>query len=73
MATGQKHKVYLLIDLEPSEKLAASTLFAGESGVDGEFVAMLRTACLKYLQDKVRAASSMTNAYRACLCLDTGV
>ncbi|OON14475.1 RNA polymerase Rpc34 subunit, partial [Opisthorchis viverrini] len=53
MSTGQKQKVYLLIDLQPSEKLAANTLFAGESGVDGEFVAILRTACLKYLQDKL--------------------
>lgn len=53
LATGQKQKVYLLIDVEPNEKIAANTLFAGESGVDGEFVAILRAACLKYLQDKV--------------------
>lgn len=53
MAIGHKQKVYLLIDLEPSDKLAANTLFAGESGVDAEFIAMLRAACLKYLQDKV--------------------
>ncbi|KAF7233695.1 hypothetical protein EG68_11417 [Paragonimus skrjabini miyazakii] len=61
MATGQKQKVYLLIDLQPSEKLAANTLFAGESGVDGEFVAMLRTACLKYLQDKTSIASNIVD------------
>ncbi|TPP64723.1 DNA-directed RNA polymerase III subunit RPC6 [Fasciola gigantica] len=61
MATGQKQKVYLLIDLEPSEKIAANTLFAGESGVDGEFVAMLRTACLKYLQDKTSSSSHLAD------------
>ncbi|CAL8078836.1 unnamed protein product [Calicophoron daubneyi] len=61
MATGQKQKVYLLIDLEPSEKLAANTLFAGESGVDGEFVAMLRAACIKYFQDKASAASNIAD------------
>lgn len=53
MAVGHKQKVYLLMELEPSEKLAANTLFAGESGVDAEFISILRTACLKYLQDKV--------------------
>ncbi|KAG5448758.1 DNA-directed RNA polymerase III subunit RPC6 [Clonorchis sinensis] len=61
MSTGQKQKVYLLIDLQPSEKLAANTLFAGESGVDGEFVAILRTACLKYLQDKTNIAANIAD------------
>ncbi|TGZ55561.1 hypothetical protein CRM22_010342 [Opisthorchis felineus] len=61
MSTGQKQKVYLLIDLQPSEKLAANTLFAGESGVDGEFVAILRTACLKYLQDKANIAANIAD------------
>lgn len=61
MATGHKQKVYLLIDLQPSEKLAANTLFAGEAGVDGEFVAMLRAACLKYLQDKTNVASNIAD------------
>lgn len=50
---GNKQKIYLLAELEPSKTLAANTLFAGESGVDVEFVAMLRTACLKYINDKV--------------------
>ncbi|BHF71966.1 DNA-directed RNA polymerase III subunit RPC6 [Sparganum proliferum] len=55
--SGNKQKIYLLAELEPSRALAANTLFAGETGVDGEFVAMLRTACLKYIQDKADAAS----------------
>lgn len=50
---GNKQKIYLLAELQPSKELAANTLFAGESGVDEEFVAMLRTACLKYINDKV--------------------
>ncbi|VDD79176.1 unnamed protein product [Mesocestoides corti] len=54
---GNKQKIYLLYEIEPSKLLAANTLFAGEAGVDGEFVAMLRTACLKYIQDKAEVAS----------------
>lgn len=50
---GNKQKIYLLAELEPSRTLAANTLFAGESGVDVEFISMLRTACLKYINDKV--------------------
>ncbi|KAL3307628.1 DNA-directed RNA polymerase III subunit RPC6, partial [Cichlidogyrus casuarinus] len=52
LSTGQKHKVYLLIDVEPSLKIATSSLFAGESGVDSEFVGVLESACLKYLHHK---------------------
>ncbi|KAM7535006.1 hypothetical protein Aperf_G00000095093 [Anoplocephala perfoliata] len=61
---GKKQKVYLLAELEPSKTLAANTLFAGESGVDVEFVAMLRTACLKYLSDKSVSASKITDPYK---------
>lgn len=57
--TGNKQKIYLLFELEPSSSLAANTLFAGEAGVDREFVAMLRTACLKYMQDKVYTLTSI--------------
>lgn len=63
--TGNKQKIYLLFELEPSQTLAANTLFAGDAGVDGEFVAMLRTACLKYIQDKVSARSNVTSLYSA--------
>ena len=49
---GSKQKIYLLAELEPSQQLAANTLFAGDSGVDSEFVEMLRAACLKYINDK---------------------
>ncbi|VEL32181.1 unnamed protein product [Protopolystoma xenopodis] len=52
-ASGQKQKVYLLYDVNPSKKLAATTLFAGENGVDVEFISMLRAAVLKYFRDKV--------------------
>ncbi|CAH8447591.1 unnamed protein product [Schistosoma intercalatum] len=61
MAVGHKQKVYLLMELEPSEKLSANTLFAGESGVDAEFISILRTACLKYLQDKANSASHIAD------------
>nr|CAH8828973.1 unnamed protein product [Trichobilharzia regenti] len=61
MAVGHKQKVYLLMELEPSEKLAANTLFAGESGVDAEFISILRTACLKYLQDKAISSSHIAD------------
>ncbi|EUB62074.1 DNA-directed RNA polymerase III subunit RPC6 [Echinococcus granulosus] len=58
---GSKQKIFLLYELEPSESLAANTLFAGETGVDGEFVAMLRTACLKYIQDKTESVSKISD------------
>ncbi|VDO11091.1 unnamed protein product [Rodentolepis nana] len=61
---GNKQKIYLLYELEPSRTLAANTLFAGESGVDVEFVSMLRTACLKYIGDKANTASKITDPFK---------
>ncbi|KAM3183004.1 hypothetical protein ACTXT7_011217 [Hymenolepis weldensis] len=61
---GNKQKIYLLAELEPSKTLAANTLFAGESGVDVEFVSMLRTACLKYINDKANTASTIADPFK---------
>ncbi|VDL60465.1 unnamed protein product [Hymenolepis diminuta] len=61
---GNKQKIYLLAELEPSRTLAANTLFAGESGVDVEFVSMLRTACLKYINDKANTASTVADPFK---------